>query len=280
VAERALPQQAPAAASRVDLLTLAGRLPWLYAAAGLALGFLYLPILMVILFSFSQDVTTRFPIRGFTLGWYAEMLTTPHLLDATRNSVIVAAAAALLTALIATPAALALTRYRFRAGGWLTAFFVLPLSLPTLIIAVSLLLLFRATTTPLSLGTVILGHTLYLIPFTFLVIRARLLDMDRYIEEAARDLGASGWRTFWEVTFPLVRSSIVGAMFLVFAQSFDLFVITLMTIGPQSTLPLVVWSMLRTGVNPSINAISTVLIIISASLLLLASRFTKITVEV
>jgi spermidine/putrescine transport system permease protein len=279
VAEGALahPQAAP---SRVDLLTLAGRVPWLYGAAGLALAFLYLPIIMVVLFSFSQDVTTRFPIRGLTLAWYVEMLDTEHLLAATQNSLIVAAAAALLTALIATPAALALTRYRFRISGGLTAFFVLPLSLPTLIIAVSLLLMFRATGTQLSLGTVVLGHTVYLIPFTFLVIRARLLDMDRYIEEAARDLGASGWRTFWEVTFPLVRSSIVGAMFLVFAQSFDLFVITLMTIGPQSTLPLVVWSMLRTGVNPSINAISTVLIIVSATLLTLASRFTKITVEV
>jgi spermidine/putrescine transport system permease protein len=270
---------APAATSQESLLTLAGRVPWLYGAAGLALAFLYLPIIMVVLFSFSLEVTTRFPIRWLNLNWYVEMLNTPHLVSATQNSVIVAAATALLTALIATPAALALTRYRFRVRSGLTAFFVLPLSIPTLILAVSLLLMFRATNTRLSLGTVILGHTVYLIPFTFLVIRARLLDMDRFIDEAARDLGASGWRTFWEVTFPLIRSSIVGAMFLVFAQSFDLFVITLMTIGPQSTLPLVVWSMLRTGVNPSINAISTILIIVSATLLTLASRFTKITVE-
>ena len=265
---------------QVDFLTVAGRLPWLYGLAALTIMFLYLPIVMVVLFSFSVDVTTRFPIRGLTLSWYLTAFNTPALLSAARNSVYVAMGTALLTALVATPAALALTRYRFRWRGTLSAFFTVPLALPTLILGVSLLLLFSAMKVRLSLLTVVVGHALYLAPFMFLVIRARLVDMDRFIEEAARDLGASGWRTFWEVTFPLIRSSIVGGMFLVFAQSFDLFVITFLTIGPQSTLPLVVWSMLRTGVNPSINAISTLLLFTSAAMLVIASRFTKITIEV
>lgn len=265
---------------QVDFLTLAGRFPWLYGLAALTIMFLYLPIVMVVLFSFSVDVTTRFPIRGLTLSWYLTAFNTPALLSAARNSVYVAMGTALLTALVATPAALALTRYRFRWRGILSAFFTVPLALPTLILGVSLLLLFSVMKVRLSLLTVVVGHSLYLAPFMLLVIRARLMDMDRFIEEAARDLGASGWRTFWEVTFPLIRSSIVGGMFLVFAQSFDLFVITFLTIGPQSTLPLVVWSMLRTGVNPSINAISTLLLFTSAAMLVIASRFTKITIEV
>ena len=280
MAEQSVGLPARPAVRGPSFLALAGRFPWLYFLSGLALLFLYLPIIMVVLFSFSVDVTTRFPIRGLTLDWYARVFQTPALLDATRNSVYVAAGTSLLAALLATPAALALSRYRFRLARPLTTIFTMPLTLPTLIIGVALLLLFSVFQVRLSLLTVIIGHTLYLTPFTFLVIRARLQDMDRYIEEAARDLGANGWRAFWEVTFPLIRSSILGAMFLVFAQSFDLFVITFLTIGPQNTLPLVVWSMLRTGINPSINAISTLLIFTSASLLLIASRFTKITVDV
>jgi ABC-type spermidine/putrescine transport system permease subunit II len=255
-------------------------LPWLYAASTLGLLFLYLPIVMVILFSFSVEETTRFPIRGLTLDWYARALRTPNLMAATRNSVLVAAGTAALSAVLGTPAALALTRYRVRLARPLTSLFVLPITLPVLIVAVALLLLFAAARVELSLLTVVIAHTVYLLPFTFLVVRARLQDMDRFIEEAARDLGASGWRAFWEITFPLIRASIVGSMFLVFAQSFDMFVLTFFTIGPQNTLPLVIWSMLRTGLNPSINAISSLLIVVSMLLLAIASRFTKITLEV
>ena len=259
----------------LDFLTVAGRFPWLYSLSALTLLFLYVPIAMVVLFSFSVDVTTGFPIRGPTLSWYLKVLNTPALLSGARNSMYVAVGTAWLAALVATPAALALTRYRFRWRGALSAAFAVPLALPTLILGVSLLLLFSLMRVRLSLLTVIVGHTLYLTPLMFLVVRARLMDMDRFIEEAARHLGASGWRTFWEVTFPLIRSSIVGWMFLIFAQSFDLFVITFLTIGAQSTLPLVVWSMLRTGVN-----ISTLLFGTSAMMLIIASRFAKITVEV
>jgi spermidine/putrescine transport system permease protein len=269
----------PAAARRADLLTLAGRFPWLYLAGALGMLFLFLPIAMVILFSFNTGTTTRFPIEGLTLDWYDRVLRDEVILSATRASVQVGVGTMLLSALLGVPAALALSRFRFRGRSTLGAFFALPLAVPTLILAVALLTLLSTLKVPLSLGTVIVGHTVYTVPLMFLVVRARLLDMDPFLEESARDLGANGWQTFWKVTFPLIRSSIFGAMLLVFAQSFDMFVITLFTIGPQSTLPLVVWAMLRSGVNPSINAISTILIALTAIILVIASRFTRLTVD-
>jgi spermidine/putrescine transport system permease protein len=278
--ERAVPR--PGAATRpVDLLAAIGRIPWLYVLTAQALLFLFFPILMVMLFSFNEGTTTRFPIRALTLNWYRVALRNQVVLDGLRNSVYVGIGTMLASALLGVPAALALTRYRVggRAAAALSSFFILPLAVPVLILAVALLTLLSTLALPLSLATVVIGHTMYCVPLMFLVITARLRDMDRFIEEAARDLGASRWRTFWEVTFPLIRSSMFGAMLLVFAQSFDMFVITVFTIGPQSTLPLVVWSMLRTGINPSINAISTLLILVTAVILVVASRFTRIALD-
>jgi spermidine/putrescine transport system permease protein len=279
--ERAVPR--PGAATRpVDLLAAIGRIPWLYVLTAQALLFLFFPILMVMLFSFNEGTTTRFPIRALTLNWYRAALRNQVVLDGLRNSIYVGIGTMLASALLGVPAALALTRYRVggRAAAALGSFFILPLAVPVLILAVALLTLLSTLALPLSLATVVIGHTMYCVPLMFLVVTARLRDMDRFIEEAARDLGASRWRTFWEVTFPLIRSSIFGAMLLVFAQSFDMFVITVFTIGPQSTLPLVVWSMLRTGINPSINAISTLLILVTAVILVVASRFTRIALDV
>ncbi len=270
---------APLATRQVDLLTYAGRFPWLYVFSALGLLFLFLPIVMVILFSFNVGKTTRFPIEGLTLDWYRQVLNNGVIMKAAWASVQVGIGTMLLSALLGVPAALALARYRVRGGSALSAFFTVPLTVPTLILAVALLTLLSTVNMPLSLGTVIVGHTVYCVPLLFLVVRARLLDMDPFLEEASRDLGATGWQTFWKVTFPLIRSSILGAMLLVFAQSFDMFVITLFTIGPQSTLPLVIWGMLRTGINPSLNAISTLLILLTAVVLVIASRFTRLTVE-
>jgi spermidine/putrescine transport system permease protein len=279
--ERAVPR-AGAATRPVDLLAAIGRIPWLYLLTAQALLFLFFPILMVMLFSFNEGTTTRFPIRALTLNWYRAALRNQVVLDGLRNSIYVGIGTMLASALLGVPAALALTRYRVggRGAAALGSFFILPLAVPVLILAVALLTLLSTLALPLSLATVVIGHTMYCVPLMFLVVTARLRDMDRFIEEAARDLGASRWRTFWEVTLPLIRSSIFGAMLLVFAQSFDMFVITVFTIGPQSTLPLVVWSMLRTGINPSINAISTLLILVTAVILVIASRFTRIALDV
>lgn len=252
--------------------------PWLHIYGVLALLFLYLPLFMVVLFSFNSGASTRFPIQSLTLSWYERALSSEVVLAAVRNSIVVGLGTTVLTAILGTMAALGTVRRRFVGQRYLTGLFMLPLTVPLLIFAVALLTLLSAAGIRLSLWTVVLGHSVALVPYVFAVVRARLQDMDRFVDEAARDLGANAWRAFWAVTFPLIRSAILGAMFLVFALSIDMFVITLFTIGPQSTLPLVVFGMLRRGIDPSLNAISTLLLMLTAIVLIVTSRFARVRV--
>jgi ABC-type spermidine/putrescine transport system permease subunit II len=147
------------------------------------------------------------------------------------------------------------------------------MSLPTLLIGVSLLSFFAFMSVPRSLFTVIIGHVVYCVPYLVLVVSARLIEFDFSIEEAAQDLGATPMQTFWKITFPIIRPTVIGAMVLVFAQSFDMFVISFFNIGAQSTLPMVIWSMMRIGINPSLNALGSMLMVLSTVMLFLAYRY-------
>lgn len=249
------------------------RLPILQVYTALALLFLFLPVLMLMLMSFNSSTTGVFPLSGFTLSWYARALENKILWPALQNSIIVALGTAVLSALLGAPAAFALVRHSFRFREVLRTLLVLPMSLPTLLIGISLLSFFALLSFPRSLLTVIVGHVVYCVPYMVLVISARLAEFDFSLEEAALDLGASPLETFRRVTFPLIRPSIVGAMLLIFAQSFDMFVITYFNIGPQSTLPMVIWSMMRTGINPSLNALGTMILMFSVLMLAIANRF-------
>ena len=249
------------------------RLPVLQVYSALALLFLFLPVLMLMLMSFNQSTTGVFPLKGFTLDWYRKALENRILWPALKNSVIIAGGTALLSALIGTPAAFALVRHSFRFKQVLRTALVLPMSLPTLLIGISLLSFFALLSFPRSLLTVIIGHVVYCVPYMVLVVSARLAEFDFSLEEAALDLGASPLETLRKVTFPLIRPSIIGAMLLIFAQSFDMFVITYFNIGAQSTLPMVIWSMMRTGINPSLNALGTMILAFSVLLLSVAYRF-------
>ena len=153
------------------------------------------------------------------------------------------------------------------------------MSLPTLLIGVALLSFFAFMSVSRSLLTVIIGHVVYCVPYMVLVVSARLAEFDFIIEEAAQDLGATPMQTFWLVTFPLIRPTIIGAMLLIFAQSFDMFVISFFNIGAQSTLPMVIWSMMRIGINPSLNALGSVIMGISILTLILAYRFGGVTLS-
>jgi spermidine/putrescine transport system permease protein len=257
-------------------------LPWLWVVTALVYAFLFLPIVMIVIFSFSAGATTRFPITRLTIDGYIQAFSDPVITDALRNSAIVAAGAMLLTAVLGTPAALALARYRPRWARPARVLINLPLVIPVLILAVGLLSFYTTMAVPLSLATVVLAHAMYALPFVVLVLVARLADLDPALMEAARDLGAGPVVAFRRVVFPLIRSSLVGAMVLVFAISFDEFVIALFTIGPESTLPLVIWSMLKKGTNTpaSLGALSTLLLLATTGLLALASRFTRLSVDV
>jgi len=244
-----------------------------------AYAFLYLPLVMTAFFSFTRGATTRFPIEGFTFSAYTRIIHDSDVVEGLKNSVHVGIAAAICASVLAVPAALAVARRQQRGLGTVMWFVVLPLCIPSLIQGIALLSFFTVLHITPSLDTVILAHTLYTAPVIFLITRARLIDIDPNIHEAARDLGASSIKTFWRITLPLIRSAVLGAMLLAFALSFDEFVLAFFTIGPQNTLPLVVFSQLRTGLDvPGLSALMTMLVAITASVVIIASRFTRVEV--
>jgi len=206
------------------------------------------------------------------MDWYREAFNKGILWPALENSVRIAAGTALMSALLGMPAAFALTRYGFRFRKALRVILSIPISMPTLLIGISLLSFFAFFSISRSLITVIIGHVVYCVPYMVLAVSARLQEFDFTVEEAAHDLGATPFRTFRMIIFPLIRPTIVGAMLLIFSLSFNMFVITYFNIGAQSTLPMVIWSMLRPGIDPSLNALATMVIAVSIGLLFLANR--------
>jgi spermidine/putrescine transport system permease protein len=249
------------------------RLPILQVFSALALLFLFLPVLMLVTLSFNDNITGVFPLKGFTLKWYTAAFENKILWPALRNSIIVALGTAVVSALLGTPAAFGLIRYSFRYKNALRGLLALPMSLPTLLIGIALLSFFALLSISRSLLTVTIGHVVYCVPYMLLVVSARLAEFDFTVEEAAQDLGATSFQTFRMITFPLIRPTIIGAMLLIFAQSFDMFVITFFNIGAQSTLPMVIWSMVRLGINPSLNALGAMIMAFSVILLIVAHRF-------
>ena len=229
-----------------------------FTVAGLI--FLWAPLLLVFLFSLHSTGSLTFPFEGFSTRWYDEVFSSEEIRSAAENSLIVATSTALITLVLGTLAAYGLTRSTSRLRGPLSLLFFLPITLPGLFIGVALLVAFSRVQFSLSLLTVTIAHLVYVFPFFFLVARAALERLDPALEETAADLGASRATVFRRVTLPQVWPVLVGAACLAFALSFDEFVITFFVIGPDSTLPMYIWSSLRRTIDPSINAISSLLL--------------------
>jgi spermidine/putrescine transport system permease protein len=229
-----------------------------FTVAGLV--FLWAPLLLVFLFSLHSTGSLTFPFEGFSTRWYDEVFSSEEIRSAAENSLIVATSTALVTLVLGTLAAYGLTRSTSRLRGPLSLLFFLPVTLPGLFIGVALLVSFSRVQFSLSLLTVTIAHLVYVFPFFFLVARAALERLDPALEETAADLGASRATVFRRVTLPQVWPVLVGAACLSFALSFDEFVITFFVIGPDSTLPMYIWSSLRRTIDPSINAISSLLL--------------------
>jgi spermidine/putrescine transport system permease protein len=230
-------------------------------------AFLYAPLVILVAFSFNEGRLTA-SWEGFTLSWYERLLENTQVLTALRNSLIVGVVSTVASTIVATAAALAFFRHRFRRQASLDALVTIPIVIPEIVMASSLLLLFAAVGMRLGLLTVILAHVGFSISYALVVVRARLAGFDRSLEEAAMDLGAGPWRTFFHVTLPGIAPGILAAALLVFALSIDDYVITSFVAGVGSTtLPLQIYSMVRSGVSPEINAVSTVLLVATALLL-------------
>jgi spermidine/putrescine transport system permease protein len=243
------------------------------------LAFLYLPVVVLVVFSFNDNYVTTLPLKGFTLGWYEKLLANEDMLAAVRNSLYVAFSATTLTLLIGTPAAFALDRATFPGKSLFRRLIVLPLTLPGIITGISMLNLFRVMGFNLSLETVILGHATALIAIVVTQVCARLQRFNRRMEEASGDLGGRPWQTFLFVVLPNIRSALIGSALLAFTLSFDEIPVTFFLTGRDNTLPMYIYSTLRKGITPEINAIGTIIIIVSLALIFLSVYLLRVSGE-
>ncbi len=238
--------------------------------------YLMLPIIIIFLFSFNETSAAVFPMPGLTTKWYKEVVNNKAFISALKNSIYVGVVVSSISVAIGTLASFALTRYKFRMKTFVTFSVLVPITLPPIILGIALLSFFSSLNITRSLLTVIISHVLFCTPFAILVMNSRLEGFDVSVEEAAMDLGANRAQTFRYVTFPLIRPSIIGAMMLTFGLSFDEFLVTFFVIGKENTLPIVIWGMLRRGVSPTINAIATMVLVISMTLIVIANKYVKL----
>lgn len=252
---------------------------WLWYFSILAYAFLYLPLAIVVIFSFN-DSKLNAEWVGFTLDWYHRLLENESMLQAAFNSVMIALSAAAIATVLGTMAGIAIHRWRSK---WLPLMVFTPLAMPEILLGVSLLIFFLNTLQPalaavgisfdLGLTTVVIAHVTFCIGFVAIIVRARLAGMDESVFEAARDLGATPWQTFRLVTLPLIMPGVIAGALMAFTLSIDDFVITFFTSGVGTkTLPLEIYTMIKVAVTPEVNAISTLLMALTLLLIVIAGR--------
>ncbi len=252
------------------------KIPFNRAIIWVFFAFLYLPMVVLVVYSFNgaRVVTV---IEEFSLRWYAKALENPFIIKASINSLIVAGIAAPASVVIAVMAALVMVRgRRFIGKSAVNGLLMMPLVVPEIVTAVASLIFFSAMQLKLGLGNIIIAHIVFCIPFAYMPIKASLEAMDPNLEVAAQDLYSNEWTAFRLITLPLLLPGIVSGLMLAFVISLDDFIITLMIAGPgDTTLPVYIYSMIRTGVTPEVNAISTILLIFSMILISFYWIFTK-----
>lgn len=248
------------------------RAPLLTAYAIVVYAFLYLPIVVLVVYSFNGSGIGGFPPSSWTLTWYRQLFADAALWDAVLNSLMVAAIAVVISLGLGLPAALALDRTNFPGKAVFRRLVLLPLILPGIITGLSLLILFVGMGMKLSLVTITLGHGTALISVATTEIFAGLQKLERAQEEASLDLGANHWKTFCRVTLPNLRLSLIAAGLLIFTLSLDEIAVSFFLIGRNNTLPLEIWSRLRRGITPEINAISTLILLFSIGTILIWYR--------
>ncbi len=240
----------------------------------LVLLFFYAPIVFLVAYSFN-DSRLNIVWEGFTLKWYGLLWRDNRLLAALENSLLIAVAATLLSVVLGTAAAWLFHRYRYRGVRTISTLAFIPMVVPEIIMGISLLVFFKSIDVRLGYGTVIIAHTTFCFPFVMAAVQARLAGLDPSLEEAALDLGATPLKAFWHVTVPYLMPGIVSGALMAFALSMDELIVTYFTSSSASaTLPLRIYGMAKVGLNPMINALSTIFIV-ATIVLLLASEWVK-----
>ena len=244
--------------------------------AGLYLLVLYAPIVLLPLFAFNDGSVIAFPLRGFTLEWFGRLLDTPALHAATLNSLIIAVSTAIFATVLGLFAARAATRYGFPGKAGIVGFIMLPLVLPEVIVAISLLIVLMQLGLNSGTWSIIAGHTLICTPFAIAILQGSFANMDKSLEEAAVDLGETPWSTFRLITLPLVTPGIVASLLICFIISLDEFIIAFFLSGNEPTLPVYLWSLLRFPAQlPMVMALGTILVLLSILLMVLAETFRR-----
>jgi len=242
---------------------------WLWLAAIFAYVFLYAPLVIVVVYSFN-DSRLNAQWVGFTLDWYRKLFADEEMLTAARNSLVIGLVASAVSTVLGTMAGFAMYRYRLRV---LPVMVVAPIAIPEILMGVSLLIFFVAINLTLGLVSITLAHIAFCIGFVAIVVRSRLAGMDESLVEAARDLGATPWRAFRLITLPLIMPGVIAGALMAFTLSIDDFVVTYFTAGADAlTLPLKIYTMVKISVTPEVNAVSTLLMLLTLALIVLASR--------
>jgi spermidine/putrescine transport system permease protein len=247
------------------------RSPLLWAASLAVYAFLYTPLVVVVVFSFN-DSKLNAEWVGFTLDWYRKLFANAEMLHAAANSLLIALVSSALATVLGTMAGIAMHRFRSRLLPFMT---LTPVAMPEILLGVSLLIFFISVfgEESLSLLTVIIAHTTFCIGFVAIIVRSRLAGMDESIFEAARDLGATPWQTFRLVTLPLIMPGVIAGALMAFTLSIDDFVITFFTAGAGvPTLPLTIYTMIKIAVTPEVNAVSTLLMLLTLTMIVLAGK--------
>lgn len=229
--------------------------------------FLYLPIIILVVFSFNKS-EMNIIFEGFTLKWYKELFQNTNLITSFKNTLLVAGISTIISTIIGTISAIGLHKYNFPFKNLINGLIYIPIIIPEIVLGISLLSVYTLTKLELGLFTIILSHVAFSIPYVIVSVRSTLASLSPSYEEAAKDLGANNIKTFWNITLPLIMPGVISGATLAFTLSMDDVVISYFTAGPGSnTLPLNIYSMIKTGITPDVNALSSLMLLIAIIIL-------------
>lgn len=236
---------------------------------------MYFPLVMVVIFSFNESKLSA-NFTGFSLKWYETLANDRDLKEALFNSILLGVLSCGISAVIGTLGAVGMARVKYKTKGMMEYLSTIPIMIPEIILGMVFLVFFSMLNLPFGMTTLVIAHTTFCIPYIFMMVKARLVGIDKSLEEAARDLGAGPIRTFFDITMPLIAPAVLSGSLLAFAMSFDDVVISIFVNGPRlNTLPVKVYAQLKTGVTPEINALCTIILVVITAVLLLSSFLSK-----
>ena len=236
---------------------------------------MYFPLVMVVIFSFNESRLSA-SFTGFSLKWYEILANDRDLKEALLNSILLGGLSCGISAVIGTLGAVGMARVKHKSKGMMEYLSTIPIMIPEIILGMVFLVFFSMLNLPFGMITLVIAHTTFCIPYIFMMVKARLVGIDKSLEEAARDLGAGPIRTFFDITMPLIAPAVLSGSLLAFAMSFDDVVISIFVNGPRlNTLPVKVYAQLKTGVTPEINALCTIILVVITAVLFLSSFLSK-----